>query len=122
MFPDEMHCKNLLFYKKGHMIIHSVIFNLRHKAGSAAFRRFILAALELRTIKGVDNFEILKQTSNKNRFQFGISMNFNSQVDYEFYNNHPMHVQFINEHWIPSVEEFMEIDYEQLSLDGVPLT
>ena len=39
-------------------------------------------------------------------------MEFASTADYNTYNEHPIHVQFVETRWIPEVVDFMEIDYE----------
>ena len=44
-------------------------------------------------------------------------MEFADAAVYDAYSDHPVHVQFVEERWIPEVEEFMEIDYERLSPD-----
>lgn len=31
------------------------------------------------------------------------------------YNEHPDHTRFVQERWLPEVEEFLEIDYAPLS-------
>lgn len=54
--------------------------------------------------------------SKKNSFEYDISMDFNSEEDYQQYNDHPAHAAFITEHWMPCVADFLEIDFEQLSL------
>jgi hypothetical protein len=96
------------------MIKHSVIFNLKHISGSKEEQTFFDTAQELTSIPGVENFEALKQVSKKNNYHFGLSMNFANNELYEQYNNHPLHVHFIQQHWLPSVTDFMEIDYEPL--------
>ena len=45
-------------------------------------------------------------------------MEFVDAAAYDAYSNHPAHVQFVNERWIPEVDEFMEIDYEALVPDA----
>ena len=97
------------------MIRHTVVFKLKHPAGSQAERDFIQTARILATIPTVRNFEALRQTSKKNRYEFGFSMEFGSAQDYQIYNEHPFHVQFVQTRWIPEVSEFMEIDYEPLN-------
>ena len=94
------------------MIRHTVVFRLKHAAGSAAEAAFLLAAMALATIPGVSSFERLRQTSKKNGYDFGFSMEFASAAEYEAYNAHPAHVDFVQTRWIPEVAEFMEIDYE----------
>ena len=93
------------------MIRHTVVFRLKHPSGSTAERDFLQAACALTTIEGVRNFECLRQTSPKNPFTFGLSMEFADEAAYAFYSEHPDHVAFVQQRWIPEVAEFMEIDY-----------
>jgi hypothetical protein len=92
-------------------IRHTVSFRLRHAAGSDAERDFIEAADKLSQIPGVEAFDILAEVSPKNRFRFGISMEFADADAYETYNQHPEHVRFVEERWVNEVDEFLEIDY-----------
>ena len=95
------------------MIRHTVVFKLKHATGSDAELDFLRTAQKLATaISVVKNFETLRQTSNKNNYDFGLSMEFASAADYHTYNEHPIHVQFVETRWIPDVVDFMEIDYE----------
>ncbi len=96
------------------MIRHTVAFRLKHAPGSDAERDFLQAACALAKIKGVQKFECLRQTSVKNPFAFGLSMEFADVAAYAHYNEHPDHVAFVHGRWIPEVAEFMEIDYEPL--------
>ena len=96
------------------MIRHSVIFKFKSSVDSIAAQNFFIAAKKLSTIPGVQNFESLRQISKKNKFEFGLSMEFSNEDLYQQYNNHPMHVQFIKDYWLNYVEDFMEIDYETL--------
>jgi Stress responsive A/B Barrel Domain len=96
------------------MIRHTVVFSLRHPMGSTAEKDFLTAADVLPTIPGVMKFEKLRQTSTKNDFAFGFSMEFENQAAYDVYNFHPLHVAFVSECWIPEVSRFMEIDYVAL--------
>lgn len=96
------------------MIRHTVAFRLKHAPGSAEEQDFLLAGQRLAAIPGVENFECLRQISQKNSFHFGFSMEFAGAAEYQTYNEHPEHVAFVEERWIPEVEEFMEIDYEPL--------
>jgi heme-degrading monooxygenase HmoA len=93
------------------MIRHTVVFRLQHAPGSDAERDFLRAALGLAGIPGVRAFECLRQTSPKNPFDFGLSMEFADSAAYARYNDHPDHRAFVRERWIPEVVEFMEIDY-----------
>jgi LAS superfamily LD-carboxypeptidase LdcB len=96
------------------MIRHTVVFNLKHAAGSAAEKDFLDAADVLADIPGVQKFEKLRQVSKKNDYAFGFSMEFADQAAYTVYNDHPWHVAFVKDRWIPEVERFMEIDYVAL--------
>ena len=93
------------------MIRHTVAFRLKHAPGSAAERDFLRAACELVKIEGVEKFECLRQTSAKNGFTFGLSMEFADEAAHAFYCNHPDHTAFVKQRWIPEVVEFMELDY-----------
>ncbi|MCB1278072.1 Dabb family protein [Prosthecobacter sp.] len=93
------------------MIRHTVVFRLKHAPGSDAERDFLKATCELARIHGVQKFECLRQTSAKNPYTFGLSMEFNDAAAYAFYDQHPDHVAFVQGRWIPEVAEFMEIDY-----------
>lgn len=93
------------------MIRHTVVFKLTHPAGSAAESDFLAAAQVLATIPSVRQFERLRQTSPKNSYDFGFSMEFDSQQGYDEYNAHPEHVRFVETRWKPEVKDFLEIDY-----------
>ena len=94
------------------MIRHTVTFKLKHKFGSIEEQSFLEAALELSHLPNVQKFECLKQIGTKNNFDFGLSMEFENMQDYDSYNNHPEHISFVNNVWIPQVIDFIEIDYQ----------
>lgn len=96
------------------MIRHTVVFVLHHAPGCEAEKNFLDVSLVLGTIPTVRKFERLKQVSPKNDFNFGFSMEFDNQADYSTYNDHPLHVAFVRDRWIPEVKTFMEIDYVSL--------
>jgi hypothetical protein len=96
------------------MIRHTVVFNLRHEAGSDAEAAFLRDALVLETIPGVQKFERLRQVSPKADFAFGFSMEFADQAAYDGYNGHPDHTAFVQDRWVPEVSTFQEIDYVAL--------
>lgn len=95
------------------MIRHTVTFKLKHQPNSDAECDFLSAGKRLSDIPGVKNFECLRQTSPKTPFTFGFSMEFSSKADYQAYNNHPEHTSFVQNRWIPEVDDFLELDYEQ---------
>jgi Stress responsive A/B Barrel Domain len=96
------------------MIRHTVVFTLKHAAGSAGEKSFLTDAKILAKIPGVEKFEQLRQTSKKNDYSFGFSMEFADQAAYSAYNDHPDHTAFVQGRWIPEVVAFMEIDYVAL--------
>jgi hypothetical protein len=96
----------------GTRIRHTVVFTPRHEAGSQAEADFLAAAARLAEIPGVEKFEILRETSPKNAYRFGISMEFADGKAYVSYNEHPDHVRFVQERWLVEVADFLEIDYE----------
>ncbi|TBZ22322.1 Dabb family protein [Rhizobium leguminosarum] len=96
------------------MIRHTVAFRLKREAGSAEETSFLADALVLAKIPSVRNFEQLRQTSPKNDFTFGFSMEFDDQAGYDTYNLHPLHVAFVRDRWVPEVADFLEIDYTRL--------
>lgn len=96
------------------MIRHTVVFRLHHAAGSAEEQDFLVAARALADIPGVEAFEQLRQTSGKNDFTFGLSMEFADEAAYAGYDTHPVHVAFVAERWLPEVADFLEIDYTPL--------
>ena len=91
---------------------HTVVFTLSHPEGSAAEADFLEAAQRLSAIDDVEAFEILRETSPKNDYRFGISMEFADAAAYRAYNDHPDHVAFVKGRWLPEVSDFLEIDYE----------
>ena len=96
------------------MIRHTVVFSLRHANGSAEEQAFLDAAMVLADIPGVEKFERLRQVSPKADYRFGFSMEFADQAAYSGYNDHPDHVAFVRDRWIPEVARFLEIDYVAL--------
>ncbi len=96
------------------MIRHSVILKLKPDLNPADKQAFFEAVDKLATIPNVQKFEVLKQMSLKNKFEYGISMEFDNQEQYDIYSNHPEHIAFIQNFWIKSVEDFLEIDYEKM--------
>ncbi len=98
------------------MIRHTVVFILKHSEGSIEEKNFLKAAAKLKTISTVKNFEILRQISANNKYKFGLSMEFDDDIGYQFYNNHPDHQAFVKDRWISEVNNFQEIDYIPYSI------
>lgn len=92
---------------------HMVIFSLKHARDSKATSTFLDDGKRiLSAIPGVTNFQVFSQVSRKNDYDFGFSMVFSSRGDYEKYNNHPDHVNFVEKRWKTEVSRFLEIDFE----------
>jgi hypothetical protein len=96
------------------MIRHTVAFRLKHPLGSAAEATFLREGKALADIPGVEKFEQLRQVSPKNDFHFGYSMEFADQAAYQAYNDHPIHVAYVRDRWVPEVEAFLEADFTRL--------
>jgi Stress responsive A/B Barrel Domain len=77
------------------MIRHAVILKLKADISSAEKQAFLDASRKLSVIPDVQKFEIFKQISLKNKFEYGISMEFDNQEQYDIYSNHADHVAFI---------------------------
>ncbi|MEK4063236.1 MULTISPECIES: Dabb family protein [Paenibacillus] len=96
-------------------IIHSVIFSLTHEKGSSEEIQFLEEGkLKLSSIPCVNKFQVFRQVSQKNEYDFGFSMVFETQLDYEAYNVHPVHIDFVANRWDTEVKQFMEIDYKEI--------
>lgn len=93
-------------------IRHMVIFDLKVIKGSADAEKFLADGKAiLESIPVVNHFEVLYQVSPKNDYDYGFSMEFDNQADYDTYNAHPYHEEFVRERWIKEVERFLEIDF-----------
>ncbi|MBC7765838.1 MAG: Dabb family protein [Hyphomonadaceae bacterium] len=91
-----------------------VMFNLKHDRHSPQAIKFLTDGKNTLTqIPGVKQFEVLTQISAKNDYHFGFSMMFENQAAYEAYNQHPLHVAFVNERWKAEVTRFLEMDFQQ---------
>ncbi|MBN2221819.1 MAG: Dabb family protein [Vallitaleaceae bacterium] len=94
-------------------IRHMVIFDLRYTKESPEALQFLQDATELLTqIETVQGFEAMNQISPKNDYQYGFSMEFENEEAYRYYNEHPIHVSFVEERWKNEVSRFLEIDFE----------
>jgi hypothetical protein len=105
-------CQYAMAQTETSRIRHTVAFKLKHPKGSAEEKDFLIAIGKLADIPGVEKFECMKQISKKNKYEFGVSMEFANQQAYDKYNTHPDHVAFVQNRWLREVEDFLEIDYE----------
>jgi hypothetical protein len=96
-------------------IRHMVIFNLKYNPNDPETEKFLKDGERILTsIPVVEKFEVMRQVSAKNEYHFGFSMEFADQMAYDTYNQHPSHVGFVNESWLPEVIKFQEIDFKDL--------
>ena len=93
------------------MIRHTVMFTPKHATGSSEEKNFLESAKALQKIATVKKFEVLRQVSPKCSHRFALSMEFDDEAAYRTYNEHPDHVAFVNDRWIPEVDSWQEIDY-----------
>ena len=100
------------------MIRHTVVFKLKYPEGSHEEAVFLEAAMKLMAITGAQQFELLRQTSPKNDYDYGLSMEFQSSAAYQAYTEHSYHVNFVTTYWGVYVDKFLEIDYEPMSQIG----
>lgn len=97
---------------EGMPIQHTVVFRLAHPAGSAEESAFLAdARAALTSIPGVEEFRINRQVSAKSDLAHQFSMVFADDSAYQAYNDHPVHVAFVAERWVPEVAEFQEYDF-----------
>jgi quinol monooxygenase YgiN len=95
----------------GGRIRHTVVFTPRHGAGSPEEADFLAAGAALGALPGVEAFEVLREVSPKNDYRFAFSMEFADEAAYTAYNQHPRHIAFVQERWLPEIADFLEIDY-----------
>ena len=93
-------------------IKHMVIFSLKD-TDQANVEYFLDHSRKvLSNIPGVKDFEVSKQVSLKNSFQYGFSMLFGDEAKYKAYNEHPDHIDYVKNIWLNYVKEFLEIDFK----------
>jgi heme-degrading monooxygenase HmoA len=91
-------------------IRHSVVFSLRHEPGSDEEADFVAAITALEQVPGVEAFELMREVSPKNDYDYGLTMEFADKRAYAEYNEHPQHVAFVADRWDSEVTKFLEID------------
>ncbi|MCU4676345.1 Dabb family protein [Catenovulum sp. 2E275] len=94
------------------MIRHTIVFTLNHSKGSVTEAEFFKKVVKLEHINVVQKFEVLQQLSKTNPFDYGLSMEFASKTEYQYFKEHPDYLDFWQEVWKKEVHEFMEIDYK----------
>ncbi|WP_434750956.1 Dabb family protein [Paenibacillus amylolyticus] len=95
-------------------ITHMVTFSLYAGKDTTEAEVFLKESKEaLAAITGVETFQVLRQVSAKNEFDYSFSMEFADQAAYDAYNDHPVHRQYVAERWEKEVSRFQEIDLVQ---------
>ena len=96
-------------------ITHSVFFTLHHPENSPEEAAFLEDSFQiLSTIPGVEQFQVLRETSPKNPYRFGFAMKFENQAAYDDYSAHPDHTAYVENRWLKEVENFQEIDHQKI--------
>jgi len=95
-------------------IRHTVVFRLRHPAGSDAEAAFLADGRRiLSAIPGVERFAVARQVSPKSDFTHQFSMVFADREAYAAYDAHADHVAFVEVRWVPEVADFQEYDFAE---------
>ena len=55
------------------------------------------------------DFEVLRQVGHKSEFSHGLSMYFDDDADNDTYLDHPDHLAFVNDVWLPNVADFLDL-------------
>ncbi len=94
-------------------IRHMVIFCLKYGTEAGETEKFLSDGQAiLSAIPMVEKFEVMRQISAKNDYDFGFSMEFTDQAAYDAYSQHPAHVGFVEQRWKKEVTRFLEIDFQ----------
>lgn len=96
------------------MILHTVAFNLKHPEGSVEEKAFLEGLHVFADIPGVQDYKVNRQVSSKGPFAFQISMVFDTQEELEAYDAHQIHVDFVNDRWIPEAIDWQTLDLVEL--------
>jgi len=107
-------CQVTMAQSNTNRIRHMVVFKLKHSESSPEEQNFLNAIRKLAAIPGVEKFELMRQISQKNKYSFGLSMEFADQQAYDKYNTHPDHIAFVQNRWVKEVDDFLEIDLKLL--------
>ena len=91
---------------------HTVVFSLVHEPGSAGEDAFLGALAGLSAVPGVEELEVVRETSPKNSYTHAVVMEFADPDAYAAYDAHPDHVAFVRDRWAAEVHEFLEVDLQ----------
>ena len=96
------------------MIHHSVFLQFKESTSQEERDFFIAESRKLVAIPGVIDLKMLREFNATNPFTHGICIDFENQAAYDVYSNHPLHNHFVQEVWLPRVENWQEIDYTEI--------
>jgi len=95
-------------------ILHTVIFDLKHPVGTPAAEQFLTDGYQILTqVPGVHDFQVFRQCSPKNDYQYGFFMRFANAADFASYTAHPDHARFVSQRWDAEVSRFQESDFQK---------
>lgn len=95
-------------------IRHIVLFTFKNEITDLEKEAFFEDSKKLIAIEGVKKFEILKESSAKNKFEQGFSMEFDNDYYYQAYLVNPINRDFVREQWLKWVDDYMVLDYEPI--------
>lgn len=96
-------------------ILHTVIFDLKYPVGSAEAEKFLTDGYNILTkVPGVYDFQVFRQCSPKNDYQYGFYMRFKNKVEFDAYTANPDHGKFVAERWDTEVTRFQESDFQTI--------
>lgn len=96
---------------KNFKIFHTVMFKLKTKDKRKQNVFLKESKSSLSSIPEVVNFQVRKQISKKNPYEFQFYMTFESQKDYDSYNKNPIHLDYVKNRWDIEVDSFQEADF-----------
>ncbi|RIX30852.1 Dabb family protein [Amnibacterium setariae] len=88
---------------------HTVAFALPHPPDSAEEAAFLADARRLATIPGVEGFVVLRADGGE--LPLALSMEFADRDAYAAYDADPLHRDFVERRWLPTVTAFQEADF-----------
>jgi hypothetical protein len=96
------------------MIRHTVVFTLKHAAGSAEEGALPARCQGAGRHSGRRKVRAIAPGQPQERLRLRLLDGIRRQAAYSGYNDHPDHVAFVRDRWIPEVARFLEIDYVAL--------
>ena len=96
------------------MIMHTHVFSLKHPSGSPEEKQFLVDADNIAKFHGVKNFRVWRQISTQTECQFGISMEFDTDEDFEEYMKDRPHLDFAFARWFPAITLSRDITFKSL--------